>query len=212
MTAGPADALQAAKARLRPVMLKLRAQADRDVATRMGAARALADHIAELASQKCLAGYIPLPAEADPRPAMALHAGAPASGALCLPVVTRRDAALSFRAWSAGAALERGAFGTRVPTAGAWLCPDVVIVPLVGFDARGYRLGYGGGFYDRSLAALRASGRPVLAVGLAYSAQEADLVPTEATDIALDAIVTEAGLRWFGASPPAAVGPRVSAG
>jgi len=80
--------------------------------------------------------------------------------------------------------------------AGDWLVPEVVIVPLVAFDASGYRLGYGGGFYDRTLELLRANG-PVLAVGFAYAAQELPAVPVEPTDQPLDAILTERGLTKF---------------
>jgi 5-formyltetrahydrofolate cyclo-ligase len=68
--------------------------------------------------------------------------------------------------------------------------PDLLLVPLLGFDRRGYRVGYGGGFYDRTLQALRAVGR-VRAVGLAYAGQEAEAVPTEPVDQPLDALVTE---------------------
>lgn len=77
-----------------------------------------------------------------------------------------------------------------VPASGAWLVPDVLIVPLVAFDRSGGRLGYGGGFYDRTLAELRAAG-PVTAIGFAYAAQEADALVQEATDAPLDQIVTE---------------------
>jgi 5-formyltetrahydrofolate cyclo-ligase len=87
-----------------------------------------------------------------------------------------------------------GEFGALIPADGAWLQPEVLIVPLVGFDARGYRLGYGGGFYDRTLEALRARG-PVLAVGFAFAGQEMPSVPIEPTDQKLDVIVTESGVR-----------------
>ena len=89
-----------------------------------------------------------------------------------------------------------GDFGALIPQSGDWIEPEVVIVPLVAFDARGYRLGYGGGFYDRTLEGLRAK-RPTLAVGFAFAAQEMPRVPIEATDQPLDAIVTEDGIRLF---------------
>ncbi len=89
-----------------------------------------------------------------------------------------------------------GAFKALVPEEGAWVEPQVLIVPLLAFDARGYRLGYGGGFYDRTLEGLRAR-RPVLAVGLAFAAQEVAAVPVEPTDQRLDAVVTETGVTEF---------------
>ena len=89
-----------------------------------------------------------------------------------------------------------GAFGARVPKASEPVVPDVVIVPMLAFDRNGHRLGYGGGFYDRTLAALRAQ-QDVFAVGLAYAAQELKGLPFEATDAPLDAIVTEREVLTF---------------
>jgi 5-formyltetrahydrofolate cyclo-ligase len=134
-----------------------------------------------------LAGYMPMRSEISPLGAMAAH-----RGATCLPVVVGPDMPLRFRAWSAGEALVPGGFGTRVPAAGAWCRPDILIVPLLAFDSRGYRLGYGGGFYDRTLAALRAEGG-CLAIGLAFAGQQIARVPAGPHDAPLDLIVTEAG-------------------
>lgn len=139
-----------------------------------------------------LAGYMPMRGEADPLPAMAAH-----RGGVCVPVIVARGAPLAFRAWTPDAAMVAGDFGALVPAEGAWCVPEVLIVPLLAFDGRGMRLGYGGGFYDRTLAGLRAGGA-VLAVGLAFGAQEVPEVPTEPTDAPLDAVLTEAGLRRFG--------------
>ena len=134
-----------------------------------------------------LSGYWPMRGEADPRPAMAAHAGP-----LCLPVVAGRGRPLMFRAWAPGAALVAGGYGAMVPAEGAAeVVPEVLIVPLLAFDRQGYRLGYGGGFYDRTLAALRARG-PCRAIGLAFAGQEVGAVPRAATDLALDLVVTEA--------------------
>jgi 5-formyltetrahydrofolate cyclo-ligase len=85
-----------------------------------------------------------------------------------------------------------GAFGAQVPETGEEIVPELLIVPLVAFDRAGNRLGYGGGFYDRTLERLRAARPDTLAVGFAYSAQEAESLPLEPTDQTLDAIVTEA--------------------
>ena len=138
-----------------------------------------------------LAGYMPMRTEIDPLPAMAAH-----SGPVGVPVIIGAGQALRFRAWTPDAAMVAGEFGAMIPATGDWITPTVVIVPLVGFDARGYRLGYGGGFYDRTLEGLRAHG-PVVAIGYAFAAQEMAEVPIEDTDQRLDMIVTEQGVRKF---------------
>jgi 5-formyltetrahydrofolate cyclo-ligase len=133
-------------------------------------------------------GYLPFRAEMDPRPALARLA---ARGArLAMPVVVGKGRPLAFRAWAPGAPTVTGAFGVEIPADDIPETPDLVIAPLLAFDRAGYRLGYGGGFYDRTLAALRAAG-PVVAVGLGYAAQEIGAVPREPTDARLDMIVTE---------------------
>lgn len=132
-----------------------------------------------------LSGFLPIGTEIDPCPAMMAH-----DGPVCVPVVTGRGRPLAFRAWHPGVALVDNGFGVKVPADGDWLVPRVLIVPLLAFDRRGYRLGYGGGFYDRTLAGLRAAGE-VLAVGFAFAAQELDEVPTGPLDQPLDLIVTE---------------------
>lgn len=83
-----------------------------------------------------------------------------------------------------------GAFGALIPEGGEAVDPDVLIVPLLAFDRHGFRLGYGGGFYDRTLEGLRAR-KSILAIGFAYESQEMDEVPIEPTDQPLDLIVTE---------------------
>jgi 5-formyltetrahydrofolate cyclo-ligase len=135
-----------------------------------------------------VAGYWPMRSEIDPLPALAEAA---AHGPVALPVVVARGAPLRFRAWTPGAPLADGGFGTRVPDGGDWVVPRVLVVPLVAFDRRGGRLGYGGGFYDRTLSALREAG-PVTAMGFAWAAQEDDALPLEETDAPLDLVVTEA--------------------
>ncbi len=155
------------------------------------AAELLADLLAGEGG-RILAGYMPMRTEIDPLPAMAAH-----RGPVGVPVIPGRAMPLRFREWTPGCPLVEGEFGARIPAEGAWLEPEVLIVPLLAFDARGYRLGYGGGFYDRTLARLRARG-PVLAVGFAFAAQEVAEVPIDATDQRLDAVVTEVGLRRFG--------------
>jgi 5-formyltetrahydrofolate cyclo-ligase len=115
----------------------------------------------------------------------------------CLPVVVAAGQALEFRVWRPGEPLEPGAWGILAPLGGAAVVrPDVLLVPLLAFDAQGYRLGYGGGFYDRSLAALRRDGR-VTAVGVAFAAQEVGALPRAPHDEPLDWILTESGARRF---------------
>ena len=155
------------------------------------AAEILADFLAQFAG-KPLAGYMPMRTEIDPLPAMAAH-----QGAVGVPVILGPGQALKFREWTPGCAMTEGAFKAFIPVEGAWIEPAVVIVPLVAFDARGFRLGYGGGFYDRTLEGLRA-GAGVVAVGFAFDGQEMPIVPIEETDQKLDFMVTESGVRAFG--------------
>jgi 5-formyltetrahydrofolate cyclo-ligase len=140
---------------------------------------------------KVLAGYMPMRTEIDPLPAMAVH-----EGQVGVPVIIGKAMPLQFRQWSPNAAMIEGAFKALIPATGDWVTPQILIVPLLAFDAGGYRLGYGGGFYDRTLEGLRANG-PVVAIGYAFSAQEVPEVPIDATDQRLDMIVTEKGTRIF---------------
>jgi len=144
-------------------------------------------------SSTVISGYLPIRSELDPRLAMAaLHE---AGHKLCVPVIQGAGLALKFRAWAPGCETEPGPFGAAVPVAGDWLEPSVLLCPLVAFDRSFYRLGYGGGFYDRSLAQLRAL-QPVQAIGVAYDGQCASALPHDSTDQPMDAMVTETGLRW----------------
>jgi 5-formyltetrahydrofolate cyclo-ligase len=138
-----------------------------------------------------VAGYMPMRTELDPLPAMtALHR---MGARLCVPVIAGRGQPLGFREWTPEAPMVDGPFGARVPAGGDWLTPDTLIVPLVGFDAACNRLGYGGGYYDRTLARLKAA-KPIRAIGYAFAAQRLPAIPLEPTDVALDAIVTEDGV------------------
>ncbi len=134
-----------------------------------------------------LAGYMPIRTEIDPRPAMAEAA---VHGVVGVPVIQGEGQPLLFSRWTPDCALVDGPFGARIPAVAEYFEPEILIVPLVAFDARGNRLGYGGGFYDRTLERLRAR-HATLAIGFAYDAQEADDLPLEPTDQPLDMIVTE---------------------
>ncbi|WP_134680097.1 5-formyltetrahydrofolate cyclo-ligase [Paracoccus ravus] len=140
--------------------------------------------------ERVLAGYWPMRDEADPRPAMQQH-----RGPLCLPVVPGPAVPLVFRRFDGR--LEKGVFGTSHPPLDAGeMTPEVLIVPLAGFDRTGHRLGYGGGYYDRTLHQLRQGG-PVLAIGLAFAVQELSAIPDETTDERLDMIVTDREILGF---------------
>ena len=136
-----------------------------------------------------VSGYRPIRTEIDPTPLM--EALIARGHRVVVPVIEGAGLPLRFRQWWPGAEMVEGPFGAMVPAKGLWLDPEVLIAPLVAFDAGCWRLGYGGGFYDRTLARL-ASQRPTRAVGLAYEAQRLDAIPRDATDRRLDAVVTEA--------------------
>ena len=115
-----------------------------------------------------------------------------------LPATTDVGNPLVFHLWQQGDNLIEGAYGTSEPMKSAdEVTPDCLLVPLLAFDKTGKRLGYGGGFYDRSIVAIRATKPKAKSVGIAYSAQEVDQVPTGAHDTPLDAVLTEQGFRIF---------------
>ena len=142
---------------------------------------------------KVIAGYMPIRTEITPLPAMAALS---AWGPIVVPVIQAAGQPLTFAKWTPACEMVEGAFGAAVPATCEYLEPEVMIVPLVAFDMAGNRLGYGGGFYDRTLEGLRAK-RPTLAYGYAYEAQQAEGLPIEPTDQPLDGMVTENGITLF---------------
>ncbi|MBT6095327.1 MAG: 5-formyltetrahydrofolate cyclo-ligase [Rhodospirillaceae bacterium] len=142
-----------------------------------------------------ISGYLPIADEMSPLPAMA---GLARNGwTLALPVVAGNGRPLVFRQWRDGDALEPGPLRTRHPLPSAVeVRPDVLLVPLLAFDATGQRIGWGGGFYDRTIAALRAD-KDILALGIGYGGQQVDKVPAGPHDAPLDAVVSEAGILKF---------------
>ena len=137
-----------------------------------------------------VSGYLSIGNEIETLPS--LNALADAGYKTCLPVVLGRGCPLGFRAWTDGDLLERGPLKTRHPIYDAPdIAPDILLVPLLAYDLRGYRLGWGGGFYDRTLGAYQTEGRPVIAIGIGYDNQKIDQVPSDAFDMVMDWIVTE---------------------
>ncbi|MFO1082623.1 MAG: 5-formyltetrahydrofolate cyclo-ligase [Reyranellaceae bacterium] len=163
-----------------------------DEAARPAAARSLVEtFLAErpFALPRLVSGFWPIKDEIDIRPLMAALAGAGCG--LALPVVVGKRQPLLFRAWQPDEPLESGVFGTLQPAAGRpEVEPDALLVPLLACDNEGWRLGYGGGFYDRTLAGLRAR-KPVTAVGVAFDLQRVDAVPHGPDDQRLDWLLTD---------------------
>lgn len=143
------------------------------------------------ASGAVVSGFASLADELDCMPL--LHRLAGEGVALALPLVTGKGKPLTFRAWAPGDAMDAGVWGIAQPKADKPVVePDIVLVPLLAVDRGGWRLGYGGGFYDRTLQGLRAR-KPVLAIGLAYEEQVVDAVPHLDYDEPLDWVLTPAG-------------------
>ena len=134
-----------------------------------------------------LSGFMPIRTEIDPLAAMA---EASAYGPVAVPVIQAEAQPLRFARWTPETTMVPGPFGAQVPEVCAYFEPEILIVPLLAFDRAGGRLGYGGGFYDRTLEQLRHK-RATLAIGFAFAGQETTDLPLEATDQPLDMIVTE---------------------
>ena len=187
------------KASLRKALSAIRKEASLDVEA--------AHHLAQLAPElmdmfrpeagAIVAGYWPIRTELDPRPLMQQLAAAGLTTAL--PATPQPGKPLIFHLWQEGDPVIEGLYGTSEPAPEAPRCePDILLVPMLAFDNAGYRLGYGGGFYDRSLAALRAINPAVRAVGIAFGAQRIDLVPRGEHDARLDAVLTPEGVAVAG--------------
>ncbi len=155
-----------------------------------GVGAALAAHMlarCELPSGAVVAGYWPMGDEIDIRPLLVALAGR--GHMVVLPETPPRGQPLRFRRWQPGDDMVTERFGTMRPS-GEVATPTVLFVPLLAFDAAGRRLGYGGGYYDRTLAALPGA----RAIGCAYAAQQVELVPAGPHDMRLDAVATECGV------------------
>lgn len=173
----------------------LTARAALSMETRQTAARAIAGHLDQLLADRfatldglTISAWCPIKAELDLRFWLA---GLAARGArAALPIVATRAAPLIFRVWTPETRMERGFWNIPVPAEGPTVVPDITLSPVVGWDAAGYRLGYGGGYFDRTLAALAP--RP-LAIGVGLCAARIATVFPQPHDIAMQVIVTETG-------------------
>lgn len=184
------DRLQLEKSRARLQAKSIRAE--------INSPEASIDLIAHFPAQdfrgKTIAGYWPHRNELDMRPLLdALYAQ---GFSLALPVVRRKAQPLEFHRWTPETEMKTGAFGIARPKTENPITPDIILLPLLAYTEIGERLGYGGGFYDRTLADLKLR-KEIWACGVAYAAQKAQILPTEPTDMRLDAILTEEGYRTF---------------
>jgi len=135
-----------------------------------------------------VAGYVAIADEVDPAPVLQALAGK--GIALALPIAEKAQEAMTFKAWRIEDPLVSGSYGTKIPgDAAQVVAPDVLLVPVVAFDTAGYRLGFGGGFYDRTISALRHN-KIIAAYGIAYDGQEVAEVPRGPFDVRLDGLFT----------------------
>lgn len=147
------------------------------------------DQVVGNATGKMVSLYWPFRGEPDLRPWLASLRDR--GGKSALPIAIELGRPLIFKTYAPGDKLERGVWNIPIPAAGREVTPDIVIAPLVGFDAAGYRLGYGGGFFDRTLAALP---KKALVIGVGYEIARIPTIYPQPHDIPMDRIVTEAGI------------------
>ena len=186
------DPMLALKSQLREAALARRDEMPAEARAAAGEAIAARALPVAVSPGMIVSGFMPIRSELNPLPLLRRFADAGAE--LALPAVAGRGRPLIMRAWSFGAPLERQQWGIREPAAdAATVAPDILIVPLAAFDQRGYRIGYGAGYYDLTLAALRAV-KSVTAIGVGYAAQEIDEVPVLPHDQRLDLVLTECGV------------------
>lgn len=179
------------KKALRRMLLEARLQAASEPARNAALGRRILDALKHYGVSS-VGFYWPLTGEFDARAAIAVWLAADPQREASLPVVKERGAPLEFQAWAPDTPMKIGHHKIAEPTSGRVVIPDLLFVPCVGFDADGYRLGYGGGYYDRTLAGWPGAKKPVT-LGIAYEACRTDALQRETHDIPLDLIVTEAG-------------------
>jgi 5,10-methenyltetrahydrofolate synthetase len=199
--AGPAktghDATRPQRMNWQEVAVWRKAERERLIAARLALSPAIRTRHAEriIASLRAIIGYPdgavisfywPMKGEPDLRPLMhALHG----AGAICaLPVVLERGQPLSFRAWAPDAPMERGVWNIPIPARAEYVTPHLLVAPVVGFDPQNYRLGYGGGYFDRTLAWIGSEAR---AIGVGYEQALLSTIRPQRHDIRLTGVVTE---------------------
>jgi 5-formyltetrahydrofolate cyclo-ligase len=181
---------------------KLAAQNRNHLAKNEAAAAKLAMHAESLIDRfgkGIYAAYFPIRSELSPLDLLARLADL--GCATALPITPSDGQPLRFHRWAVGDRLDDGPYGTKQPPADQPFCrPDVILAPMLAFDSAGWRLGYGGGFYDRTLAVLRGAGHHLSVIGIAYDGQKLDKIPVGPYDMPLDAVLCPAGL--FMSVPP----------
>jgi len=169
----------------------LEARAGLPAAIRRELGRRISRHLVETVAplaEDCIGFYWPIRGEIDLRPALRQWCTGAVRAAL--PVVVAKDAAMIFRPWQPGAAMTTGVWNIPIPATEEKITPTVLLIPLVGFDGEGHRLGYGGGFYDRTLAAVSPA---PLTIGIGLAASRLPSVHPQPHDVPLAAILTEEG-------------------
>ncbi len=184
------------KRKLREAMLARRMQIPH--AAMLNASQSVARHYADhpiLAFAKSFAGYRAMRGELD---VMEIFKQMERFGKQTALPCLSREKALTYHEWQIGDPLTRHALGMEEPDpASPIIIPEIILVPLLAFDGEGYRLGYGGGFYDRTMEQMRNFAKPPLFIGAAFSLQEVEQVPTDERDAPLDGILTELGVSMF---------------
>ena len=166
----------------------------RKLAANKTASQHLMSHFPDALSQNLIAGFAPIGDEIDLWPL--LHHLRGADRIIGLPVTDAKPAPLTFRRWTQDCVMACDKYGIQYPETGEIMTPKLLLVPLLAFTPRGDRLGYGGGYYDRTLSKLRIEG-DIFACGVAYAGQEVESLPTDAYDERLDGILTETGFKAF---------------
>ncbi|WP_246173970.1 5-formyltetrahydrofolate cyclo-ligase [Paraburkholderia hayleyella] len=183
--------LAEAKKALRQALLKTRRQIASDPARNAALGRHVLDALKRHAPA-CVSAYWPLAGEFNMRGALAIWLAHGGGRQIGLPVIVAHDAPLEFHRWSPDMTMRPGFRDIPEPTSDEVVIPELLFVPCIGFDDAGYRLGYGGGFYDRTLAAWPHATRP-MTIGIAYEVGHVAQLPRQPHDVPLDAIITETG-------------------